>query len=168
MALDFVGVYSAQRNEARRAFGNSSLTRKGQENIFPYPNLEASYAKRLIQYWVENGEKLHSYITLGKSTLGIPDTAHKEQWLRNFAMLKGLDIYTINLGILPETSIKKIWDVLDQVVIPMRGLTETPTRWELMKESIGESLTGIGDIIPGWMKVAVVAGLGLYVYNTLK
>jgi hypothetical protein len=167
---DFVGVYAAQRNEARRVFGlGPKGTAVGQTNIYPYPSLEATYARRLIKYWKDNATVLFNRITVGKESSGIPDTAHKEQWLRYYAMLPQLDIYTAGTiaGILPESSTKQIWDVLDQVVIPMRGLTETPTRWDLLKDSFPD-LVGPNGIFPEWMKWAAIAGIGIWAYGRLK
>jgi hypothetical protein len=154
---DFVAILAAQKNEARRAFGSTSLNMPGRTDV-QYPNITGSYTTRLVDYWQREAER----ILAGK---GVVDTAlknlfgsqaHFDAWKRKVLGLSSLTMLTIRAkaittgqNLMPQGDAKTVWSAVEDVVIPMNAIKTTPSEWELMKEAVAETLPDIIPKLPG-------------------
>ena len=169
---DFALVLSAQRNEARRVFGQTSIPLTGRTDI-NYPNVSGAYALRLIDYWSANATRVHAKA----DSLFSINTAVKAQWLRAFNMFMsefgpipvieraaraaGANIINPNLA-------KILWDQLDGIVLGMRGINESPSHWDLLKEAFSERVSELtGSASAGLLKLAIIGGVFFLGYTAL-
>lgn len=150
--LDFVGIYSQQRNQARLNYGQTSVHLPGRTDI-NYPNLTGFAAKQLIAYWRGESERVREK-AMGDDfwfSKAIPQTAHRDQWLRAVGELKGSLFFSpIDTIIseasrsggnkMPEDQVVRLWNILDNVVLPMRAIAETPSRWSIFNDAVDETL----------------------------
>lgn len=152
--MDFIAVYSQQRNQARLNYGQTSVHLPGRTDI-NYPNLTGYAAKQLIAYWRGEAERVRKK-AMGNDmwfTQAIPQSAIRDQWLRAVAALQGgifrlggsidtiiSEAHRVGGDKLPEDQTVKLWNLLDSVVTPMRAIDETPSRWGLFEESVDETL----------------------------
>lgn len=168
--MDFVGLYSFQRNQARLNFGQTSVHLPGRTDI-NYPALTGIAAKSLIAYWRGEAERVRKK-AMGDDfwfSKAIPQSAIRDQWLRAVSNLAG---GPFNFGIsaiveeahraggnkLVEDKTVKLWDMLDAVVLPMRAIDETPSRWTLFEEAVKESLPDPPGLDNPWFVGALVVG----------
>jgi hypothetical protein len=175
--MDFVGLYSFQRNQARLNFGQTSVHLPGRNDV-NYPALTGFAAKSLIVYWRGEAARVLDFLNGDVSSswtrflpgVGLawsllkspPDTAHIDKWKRDIkALLEGGATDTIvseanraGENKLPEDMTVRLWDILDRVVIPMGALSGTPSRWELFKQS----LPPIPGLDNPWLVGALVVG----------
>jgi len=169
---DFGAVYSAQRNEARRLFGETSFRLPGRTDI-NYPNLSGTYARKIIDYWRKDSKKVYdnSY-RYGADVFG--GLAVYNQWKRSVDALNSFLVgvirtsaLTVGDGLIAQESAKRVWDILDGVVLPMKGVQEAPTDWELVKESVIESVRDLATSsgVAKLLKLAVFGGLAYFGYS---
>lgn len=168
--MDHVDLYAAQRNDARRQFGQTNVHLPGRTDI-NYPNLTGLYAGQLTTYWKNETDRLQSKIVFGPFSTGIPDSAHKDAWLRakqNFdATAPRLVVKVPFTGRFSQSDAVLFWDLLDKLVLPMNGLAQTPSRFDLGVESTIEAATEFGQSFESssWIKPALVIAGGLLLYN---
>lgn len=174
---DFAAVMVQQRNEAGRTFGPTAFNQPGRTDTF-YPNVSGEYALKLIKYWRREAARVKQKAD-GGTLQGAQDTiagvsAIRTQWMRAVAALSGptasfivANATVAGKGLILQTSAKSLWELIDAVVLPMRGINETPSAWDLLGEAVSETLGKSGDL----MKIAVfgaLAYLGLSAYSKLK
>lgn len=155
---DFNGVLIAQRNDARKVFGETSIHLPGRTDI-NYPKLTQAYADKIITYWKGEASRLAGHVN------DIPDSAHRSAYQRAVTRLQALPRMAQTPAILGEALTQQIWDLLDDVVLPMRAMQQTPTKFQLMVETAGEAFRGAGMTLAN---VALVVGLGYLGLQLLK
>lgn len=155
---DFNAMLIAQRNDARQVFGETSIHLPGRTDI-NYPKLSQAYADRIITYWKGEASRVLSHAS------DIPGSAVRTQWKAAVARLQALPRMAQTKTILGEALTQQIWDLLDAVVLPMRAIQETPTKFQLMAEALRETI-GAGGLT--LVDVAIVVGLGYLGLQALK
>lgn len=170
---DFAGVMMQQRNEAGRVFGPTAFNQPGRTDIF-YPNVSGDYALKLLKYWRREGERVKKKFDSGL----IPPfpSAVSQQWKRALSAMNSAAarLITFNAeqagkGLILQANAKRLWDMIDGVVLPMRGVEETPTSWELLKESFEERLKELGVLdFLGKLKWVAIAGVAYIGWNEFQ
>jgi hypothetical protein len=172
---DFGAVYSAQRNEARRLFGETSTHLLGRTDI-NYPNLSGDYALKLLRYWRSEAARVKTKAEGGAlqgitdSALGAPAT--RAQWVRAVAALNSFSAGVVEINaravggsLILQMNAKTLWDMLDNVVLPMRGINEAPSAWDLLGEAFVERIKELGSAGSGLIKLAVFGGIAYLGYS---
>lgn len=181
---DYIDVYVQQKNDLKRAFGVTAISLPGSPNV-GYPRMTSSAAYQVIKYWADESAKLAEEkrgfskpswwegLIPGASAIyrfftATPTTAHTQQWDRAVVALDTRATAYAGEKNRPLTDAEAVdvWNNLDQVVIPFRAIATTPSRWELAKQALQETVPHPEDY--AWIKYAVFVGIGLYVYNSLK
>lgn len=154
MAADYPALRSEQLSDAAAQLGLTNVSRgKGQEHVF-WPNLTGSMATRLIDYWIGEAQRVQGQVA------AIPDSAIRTQWLRAVEILKsqrGLALEAAPHRLMPASQAILVWTSIDGVALPLRALTTTPTKWELVKESVEESVAEFGSSTKKALMFGIVA-----------
>jgi hypothetical protein len=168
---DFIGILIAQRNEAGREFGLTNFNQPGRTDTF-YPQLTGTYTTRLIDYWRAEAQRIlqkqSATDLVMKGIFG--SRGQYDAWVRKVEALGSLSMIalrakaiTLGNNLIPQDDAKKVWVALDDVVLPMRGISETPSEWELMAEAVEESLPDVVKNLPkNLAALEDIAKLALY------
>lgn len=161
MAADFVQVRTEQLSNAALELGLTNVSRgKGQENRL-FPNLTGAFAVKVVDYWSHEADRVQGHVAK------IPDSAIRSAWMRQVNIMKGLRGQVADAEphkLLPPPVAILVWTSVDGIALPLRGLTETPTKWDLIKESVVESVQEFGfgtKQILALLAVALVALVSL-------
>lgn len=163
---DYGHIYSVQRNESRRVFGETAFNLPGRTDI-KYPNISKAYLKRLLPYWVNEVNKALDHMG------AIPDSAIVDAWVRaEHDRLKPLEASIRSMpatnDLISQSLAKYTWDTLDAVVLPMRAIRDTPSKWEILQGAIGDSFKDLLNNLPWWVKAAAVVVVGAHIYKVAK
>lgn len=157
--MDFVQTETAQRANAGTQLGSTNVPMPGRTDIL-WPNLTGFFAGKLIDFWLAEAARLKPHVA------GIPSTAIRTAWLRAVDILasqRGPAAAALPHALLPVPQTVLIWTSIDQVVLPLQGLLDTPTKWELLQESIVETVHDLGGGTKHVVLLLVVAALALLV-----
>ncbi len=157
--MDFVQTESAQRANAGEQLGVTNVPMPGRTDIL-WPNLPGFFAGKLIDFWLAEADRLKSHVA------AIPSTATRTAWLRAVDVLasqRGPAAKAAPHALLPVPQTVLVWTSLDQVVLPLQGLLDTPTKWELVQESVVEAVQDLRGGTSHALVLLVVAALALLV-----
>jgi len=148
--MDYVEVNTAQKRNAGDQLGLTPITTPGRRDQF-WPHLTGSFALKLIDYWLNEADRAADHVD------DIPGSAVRTAWLRQVNILRAI---RPNVAVaephklMPVAVTVLVWTTIDGVFLPMRALNETPTRWDLVAESVVETLQEVGA---GTKKAVVIA-----------
>lgn len=159
--VDFIGTRAQQANEAYKNFGQTDIDKPGVRGV-GYPRVSGTYAMKLIAFWRGEADRLQGHAA------DIPDSAVRSQWLRSVQTLNnGIGITGVvgaarvgGSNLLPDTLVKVMWDTIDPVVLGMNAIKDTPTKWEILKESLPD----FASPIAGVMRALKLLGIGAIAY----
>jgi hypothetical protein len=190
----WVDMFAAQKNEARRLFGSTSVNVVGRTDI-KYPNLSGNQAKKLMAYWEPQfavvNQRVQSDDTSGVIAdawrrLGVTTTydriATREAWNRDYGSYKTIAALTKGFAVawaasaLPESMSVSLWQKMEPLILVGNAIMTSPTPYDMFMESVAESAKELADkaaraLTPSWytwMKWGAIAIGGLYVYQIVK
>lgn len=159
--MDYVETITAQKRNAGDQLGltpvnTSSHTVNGvivpTSNQF-WPNLTGAFAQKLVDYWLSEADKVAGHVAK------IPESSIRTSWQRQVNVLRALRPQVVKAEphkLLPVSVAVLVWTTIDGVYLPLRGLAETATKWDLIVESVVEAVQEVGG---GTKKLlAIVAG----------
>lgn len=168
-ALDYGGVYSAQKNQARRTFGSTGVNMPGRTDI-QWPNLSGRAAIDVLAYWRKEWERVYFQ--------GRWPTAIEESYGRAGRVLKAKEgifvpvLLTMQDKIIPKALAVEIWKTVDQIALASGPLATSPSPWSIawdsVKEAAKEAPGVIADVLRRGARAATGAVGGLFApINTL-
>lgn len=165
----FVDLLAAQKNEARKTWGETSVPLPGRSDI-RYPNLTGTQWLKLKSFWSGPLNEVNDRVVYDRvaqaiiiSPLLMSDSASRDAWKREYATYQS-EVGWINTAlatgygnsILPESISVGFWKTVEPLVLRSTGIFQTPRPWEVLAEAIAESardLTkAVMPTIPDWMK----------------
>lgn len=137
---NYTDTLLAQKKKASELFGFTAIPLPGtkpEAGMF-YPNMSQAFLVELLPFWVAEVDR--ALDAMG----AIPDSAISDQWVdAEFKRLKPLNQRIKGLAptktLIPPKLAQVTWDILDDVVLPMKILVDTPTKWDFLVESVKES-----------------------------
>jgi hypothetical protein len=155
--VGFVETRSEQISNAALQLGLTNVNQgKGQESRF-WPNLTGSFASKLVEYWLVEAARVQGHVA------AIPSSAIRTQWLRAVEILRSQRAGVLAAAphqLLPASHAVLIWTSIDGVALPLRAIADTPTKWDLVVESVAEAVAEVGS---GTKKLVagIIVALGL-------
>jgi hypothetical protein len=158
---DYAGMLVGQSNLAGQLFGLTAVNRAGRTDAV-YPRMSGDYAGKLLRYWLQ---RLPSVMVHAED---IPDSAVRSQWLRDVQGFSDavMPLFQVaskaGLNLIADTRSVEIWDLLDVVVLPMRAIKDTPTKFEIAMQALKESLQDLGKLGNSGLLMLGKIALGLF------
>lgn len=185
---DWVTLFAAQKNEARFAWGETSVALPGRSDI-RYANLTGTQWQKLKSFWSGPLNSVNDRVVYDRIIQGIiispllmSDSASRDAWKREYAAYQ-TEVGWINTAlatgygstVLPEAVSVGFWRKIEPLILRSGGIFETPRPYEILAEAIAESardLTktvarGLLPTIPTWMKWAAVGVGALWLTHKL-
>jgi hypothetical protein len=187
---DFVGMLAAQKNEARRVWGETSVFLPGRTDI-RYPNLSGTQWLKLKNFWEEpftqvnkrvNNDEAFNALLFGVAA-PLLTSAGRIAWKREYPAWQS-ETGWINTAlanaygnsILPESLAVSFWKSTEQLVLRSGGIFLAPRAYTMFGEAVAEAAHDVAQAIvkapfkaawwllpsvPTWMKWAGI-GLGAF------
>lgn len=160
--MDYVQTVAAQQDNAGSQLGVTKASRaRGQENLH-WPNLTGAFAVAVIDYWTREATLVQGHVA------SIPDSAVRSAWLRAVDVLRSQRAVAAAApphALLPESQTALVWTSVDGVALPLRALNDTPTRWELVQESVGEAVSELGTSTRTILSLVALALVAAVLYK---
>jgi hypothetical protein len=155
---DYPAILAEQRSNAALQLGLTGVNLgRGQESRF-WPNLTGHFAVRVLDYWAAEARRVEAHVG------SIPDSAIRTAWLRAVKVAEATRKQVLDAAphkLLPEPVAVLVWTSADGVGLPLRALSTTPTKWELVVESVEEAIAEAGSGLKTIAALVAVAVLGL-------
>jgi hypothetical protein len=135
--MDRAQILAAQKNEAGRLFGFTSIPQPGAPTRL-YQSMDIAYARRLAKYWNEDSSKVF------RAAGNVFSTAHGQKYLRD-SMQLGLLVMKLDKTVqrgtrLDDDTARLVWDRVTPVALAGFAISTTPSTWELAVESVAETI----------------------------
>jgi hypothetical protein len=160
--MDYPGMVVQQQDNAAAELGVTKAARaRGQENLH-WPNLTGSFATAVIDYWTREAANVQGHIA------SIPDSAIRTQWLRAVEILRSQRAPAAAApphALLSESHTALVWTSVDGVALPLRGLADTPTKWDFVVESVAEAVAEVGSSTRTILSLVALALVAAVLYK---
>jgi hypothetical protein len=190
---NWVDMFAAQKNEARRIWGETSVFMPGRTDV-RYPNLTGTQWLKLKGYWAGPIDSVNSRVRSDSIAQGIivsplllQDPATRTAWMREYDAYKS-EVGFINTtlatayggSILPETISVNFWARIEPLILRSGGIFSSPRPYEILWEETVKQAQAVTSAIvqapfklalgaiPTWVKWGAVAAGGLYALSFLK
>lgn len=176
----WVDMFAAQKNEARRVYGETSIFMPGRTDV-RYPNLTGTQWLKLKAYWKGPVDSVHERVKADAPVPGtaIRDSATRAAWRREYDAYQN-EVGWVNTAlatgfgnsILPEALSVGFWRQLEPLILRADGIFSSPRPYEMLMDALAEQAQAIAKApfkaawwllpsVPTWMKWAGI-GLGAF------
>jgi hypothetical protein len=176
---DYAHMWANQRVLARQRYGSFQVTGTTSESTFP--RLSGTYALDMLKYWDAEVQKVADHYVRQGNIAGLPagykDWMFKLAALQKYKALMAPAMMSAGNTWVANDVAHQVWNLTSGVMLPMRGISETPTPWKYGMASIAEASAELAKfvkdipknvwnaIFPPWL-FPVMLGVGaIYVYN---
>ncbi len=143
---DFVNLYAQQRATERIRNGTFEVPVSGGQAIL-YPRLGGTMAVKIAEFWLNEAARLSKDLS---------SHADAYRWNAAVARLRAdLNVFRstwLSYGDrwIPNSNAQRLWDLTNDVKLPMGGLNAVPSAWSVavvsIKEAAGELATFGGNV----------------------
>lgn len=188
----WVDMFAAQKNEARRIWGETSVFLPGRTDV-RYPNLTGTQWLKLKNYWSEPIDSVNGRVRWDRaigytiSSFLYEDPASRTAWMREYDAYQS-EVGFINTAlatayggsILPEVISVGFWQRLEPLILRSGGIFDSPRPYQILWEETVKQAQAVTSaivqapfklalgVLPTWVKWGAVAAGGLYALSFLK
>jgi hypothetical protein len=175
-------MWAAQKNEARKLFGSTSVNLPGRTDI-QYPNLTGDHAKKLMAYWDPQFAAVNTKVQDDAYQRNLTPAQYtampsRDAWNREYTAYRTTAVFTKGYALawaktnLPESMSVPLWRAMEPLVLRGSGIAGSPTPWTMLGEALAEQVHKVADVFtPSWWTYAKWGGIilgGMYVLQLVK
>lgn len=142
---DRVQIELEQKRNARELFGDSNVPTPGRPS-FMLPNLEPSFARVLLDYWIADARAVTAALPVLDAVF---TTSHVEAYFTNLDTMRRLRAKVEGGLFVADADIRAIWAAVGGAATTGFAIESTPTPWTLIKESVAEAVAELPNTLAG-------------------